>query len=180
MDKEQIFQELITDLSKEKIIEKAKIDQEKPMGFLLTYIRDMYNLPKTAGWQIAEKVLEYYGIDNEACPICEKKKVGRRFKLTEEQFQKMKEISEGVEITASAGGNSSNVANVAQQAAQTAQTANVDTVKITDVNNKSNASGGSSVWEGRVITKRELQEARLKRLKENAVILTADQLFAKN
>ena len=40
------------------------IPVSSPMGVLLSYIRDMYGLPKTKGWAIAERVLDYYKIKN--------------------------------------------------------------------------------------------------------------------
>jgi len=64
MDKEKILEELKKDLTRDAIINSAIRDEEKPMGYLLTYIRDMYNLPKTDGWNIAVKVLEYFNIKN--------------------------------------------------------------------------------------------------------------------
>ena len=103
--------------------------------------------------------------------------MGRNFKLTEEQYKRLQALQEEVEITASAGGNASSVANAAQQAAKTAAQAGVNTVKITDVNN--NTSSSSSMYEGRVLTKKQVEEARIRRLKENAVVLTVDQLFRK-
>ena len=59
-----IFNDIIHNLTKWQILEKARRDEERPMGFLLSYIRDNYNLPKTQGWEIAEKVLDYYQIKN--------------------------------------------------------------------------------------------------------------------
>ena len=64
LDDEQIFQEIIKDMSPERILAKCRRDEERPMGVLLSYIRDMYGLPKTKGWAIAERVLDYYKIKN--------------------------------------------------------------------------------------------------------------------
>jgi hypothetical protein len=61
----EVFCELTSDLTREKIIEKAARDGEKPMGFLLTYIRDRYNMPKSEGWNVAESLLHFFNIDNE-------------------------------------------------------------------------------------------------------------------
>lgn len=105
--------------------------------------------------------------------------MGRKFKLTEDQYRKLQQLNENdVEVTASAGGNASGVANAAQQAAKTASQAGVNTVKITDVN--SNTSGqASQTFEGKILSKKQLEEARIQILKEKSVVLTPDQLFPK-
>lgn len=59
-----IFNDIIQHLTKWQILEKARRDEERPMGVLLSYIRDNYNLSKIQGWEIAEKVLDYYQIKN--------------------------------------------------------------------------------------------------------------------
>lgn len=65
MTDEEIYQEITTDFTREKIIGKAIRDEEKPFGFLITYIRDVYGRSKTQGWDIAMRVLDHFGIDNE-------------------------------------------------------------------------------------------------------------------
>jgi hypothetical protein len=35
------------------------------MGYFIDYLKDVYNLPKMVGYDIAEKILEYFEIDNE-------------------------------------------------------------------------------------------------------------------
>ena len=52
-------------LSKETIINSAKKNEEKPFGFVIDYIKSNYSVPKPNGWDIADKVLEYFEIDNE-------------------------------------------------------------------------------------------------------------------
>ena len=52
-------------LTREQIIEKARRDGEKPMGYLLTYIKDMCNCSKIQAWPAAEKVLKEYNINND-------------------------------------------------------------------------------------------------------------------
>lgn len=64
MKAEEIKQELINNLSRSRIIEMARRDEEKPMGALLTYIRDMYGLTKTEGWDIALAVLYHFKVEN--------------------------------------------------------------------------------------------------------------------
>ena len=61
----EVFCELTSRLTREKIIGKAIHDGEKPMGFLLTHIRDLYNMPKSEGWNVAESLLRFFNIDNE-------------------------------------------------------------------------------------------------------------------
>lgn len=69
----EIFNEIIGQLSKDTIINGAMKDNEMPMGFLLTYIKDMYNIPKPQGWKIAEAVLRYFGIENKMYSLQENK-----------------------------------------------------------------------------------------------------------
>ena len=61
----EVFCELSTTLTSRYITGHAARDNEKPMGFLLTYIRDMYDMPKTEGWNVAEALLNFFNIDNE-------------------------------------------------------------------------------------------------------------------
>ena len=55
----------ITRLSKEDILRGAKSNDEKPFGYIIDYLKDVYHLPKMIGYDIADKILEYFGIDNE-------------------------------------------------------------------------------------------------------------------
>ena len=55
----------ITCLSKEDILRRAKRNEEKPFGYVIDYLKDVYHLPKMIGYDIADKILEYFGIDNE-------------------------------------------------------------------------------------------------------------------
>lgn len=64
MTKEEIFNDILRYWSRSDILERAKRDNERPMGTLLTYIKDVYNLPKPQGWEIAEKVINHYNIVN--------------------------------------------------------------------------------------------------------------------
>ena len=63
MDKEKILEELKRKLTRDSILDGSERDEESPMGYLLTYIRDNYNLPKTDGWSIAEAVLEHFNLN---------------------------------------------------------------------------------------------------------------------
>lgn len=49
------------------IYNRAARDHEKPMGVILSYLRDQ-GLPKTQGWLVGEAILKYLHIDNEKCP----------------------------------------------------------------------------------------------------------------
>lgn len=64
MTKEEIFNDILKYWSRSDILERAKRDNERPMGTLLTYIKDVYNLPKIQGWDIAERVIKHYNIVN--------------------------------------------------------------------------------------------------------------------
>lgn len=55
----------ITCLSKEDILRRATRNEEKPFGYVIDYLKDVYSLPKMIGCDIAEKILEHFGIDNE-------------------------------------------------------------------------------------------------------------------
>lgn len=61
---DEIFDEIIKRVTRGRILEISAKDNERPMGFLLTYIKDVYGLPKSKGWNIAERVLTHYNIEN--------------------------------------------------------------------------------------------------------------------
>ena len=61
-DTEQIYTECITALNRETIIRCAERDEETPFGFLLSYLKDMYFLPKVCGYGVAERILEHFNI----------------------------------------------------------------------------------------------------------------------
>lgn len=64
MTHNEIKKEIISNLSRERIIEMSIRDEEKPVGALLSYIKDMYGIPKTQGLDIALGVICHYNIDN--------------------------------------------------------------------------------------------------------------------
>jgi len=45
-------------ISREQVLQGAKKDHEKPMGYLLTYLRDMTGMGKKALWNTAENILK--------------------------------------------------------------------------------------------------------------------------
>ena len=59
-----IKEEVLKNFTKTSLIEKCRRDDEMPMGVLLTYIKDMYGLPKTQGWDIAVAVLDELKVEN--------------------------------------------------------------------------------------------------------------------
>lgn len=58
---EKIYNELITKFEKRQIAEIAKRNNENPFGYVIDYIKDMYGIPKTKGWDIAKKVCDHFG-----------------------------------------------------------------------------------------------------------------------
>lgn len=59
---DKIYAECITALDRETIIKCAERDNETPLGYLLTYLKDMYFLPKYYGWGVAERILTHFNI----------------------------------------------------------------------------------------------------------------------
>lgn len=49
MTHKEIFVEMSTRFTREAVLNCARNDKEKPMGFLLSYIKDIYGLQKTEG-----------------------------------------------------------------------------------------------------------------------------------
>ena len=68
MDEKQsrAFRDVRETLTKQDVLEGAKRGLEKPMGFLLTYLRDMYELTKSEGCIVAEALLKWFNIFNDA------------------------------------------------------------------------------------------------------------------
>ena len=62
-DTEKIYTECITALDRETIINSAERDEETPFGFLLSYLKDMYFLPKYYGYGVAERILKHFSIE---------------------------------------------------------------------------------------------------------------------
>ena len=61
-DTEKIYTECVTALNRETVIRCAERDEETPFGFLLSYLKDMYFLPKVCGYGVAERILEHFNI----------------------------------------------------------------------------------------------------------------------
>ena len=60
-----ILFDAIYNLSKDGILRCANNNNEKPFGYVIDYLKDVYFLPKLIGYDIADKILEYFEIDNE-------------------------------------------------------------------------------------------------------------------
>jgi len=62
MDLDKIYNECANALDADTIIQCAKRNNETPIGFLLTYLKDMYFLPKYYGWEVTERLLKHFNI----------------------------------------------------------------------------------------------------------------------
>ena len=103
-----------------------------------------------------------------------------KFVLTEEQYNAL--VKEGITPgqpttrTVVDGNGNKNVGPAVNQAVQ--NNPNTDTIEVTNFgNNKNNSQGSTSVFESRLITKKELKENRLKKLRENSEIISIKDIF---
>ena len=55
--KEKILEEMKARFTTDEILARSKRDGERPMGFLMSYIKDEYGLPKQEAFPIAVQVL---------------------------------------------------------------------------------------------------------------------------
>ena len=58
-----IVYEFTSAFSKEKVQELADRNGEYPFGFIIDYIKDMYQLSKPEGWDTAMAICEYYAFN---------------------------------------------------------------------------------------------------------------------
>ena len=58
---ENIVKEVTSRFTKAQILENARRNEEYPFGFVIDYIKDMYSLPKTQGWDTAMAICKHYG-----------------------------------------------------------------------------------------------------------------------
>jgi hypothetical protein len=58
----EIFNEVTCALSAEIIAANAKRNNEMPFGYVIDYLKDMYMIPKTQGWDIAKKICQHFGL----------------------------------------------------------------------------------------------------------------------
>lgn len=62
METTEIYNNCITELDSDFIRSSAKKDNESPLGFLLTYLKDNYSLTKIEGYPIAEKIITHFNL----------------------------------------------------------------------------------------------------------------------
>lgn len=62
MNTEQIYNEVVKVLTKDIIIDCARRNNENPFGYVIDYLKDMYMIPKTQGWDIAKRICEHFGV----------------------------------------------------------------------------------------------------------------------
>jgi len=60
--RQDIVQEVTSRFTKAQILDNARRNEEYPFGFVIDYIKDMYSLPKTEGWDTAMAICEQYGL----------------------------------------------------------------------------------------------------------------------
>jgi len=58
---EIIYDELCCTLTREQIIDDSQKNEETPFGYIIDYIKDMYNVSIVEIWDTAKKVCEYFG-----------------------------------------------------------------------------------------------------------------------
>lgn len=58
----EIYKELKKDLTAEKILTNSERNGELPFGYVIDYIKDVYNLPKTEGWDTAKAICRYFKV----------------------------------------------------------------------------------------------------------------------
>lgn len=106
------------------------------------------------------------------------------FILTEEQYKKA--IKEGVlpqgqpttKTVVDGNGNS----NVGPEVNNAVKNTNADTIEVTNFGkssntNSTNSTNSNPLAESRLITKKELKENRLKKLRENSEIISVKEIF---
>ena len=106
--------------------------------------------------------------------------MARKFKITEEQYNQM--LAEGVAIQGAT--DSTGKADV-QKTAQSMSASGIDPNKVNvQFSGKSMTNGGDdssatnpSITEHRLITKKELQENRLRYLKENSEVMSVNKFL---
>ena len=61
MVNQEIYNYCIKNLNANNIKFCSERDGEYPFGYVIVYIKDMFNISKTEGWDTAKKVCEYFG-----------------------------------------------------------------------------------------------------------------------
>ena len=105
----------------------------------------------------------------------------KQFVLTEEQYKRA--VEEGVipngqasvkTVIDGGGDKSKATSGLTKAMADNPQT---DNFEVTNVGNGNSAEHSTSVWESRLITKKELKERRLQKLRENSEIISVKEIF---
>ena len=58
---QNIYKELTERLTARQIADCASRNGEFPFGYVIDYIKDMYSIPKTEGWDTAMAVCKFFG-----------------------------------------------------------------------------------------------------------------------
>lgn len=59
---EIIYDEVCCVLTRERILRNAKRNGELPFGFVIDYIKDIYGICKSEGWETAKAVCKYFNL----------------------------------------------------------------------------------------------------------------------
>lgn len=59
---QEIYNHCIKELSGYNISFCARKNEETPFGYVIDYIKDMFNMSKTEGWDTAKEVCKYFGL----------------------------------------------------------------------------------------------------------------------
>lgn len=62
MINQKIYNECTRALSRDVIQQCAERNGEKPFGYVLDYLKDMYFLPKPDGWDTAKAICDYFSL----------------------------------------------------------------------------------------------------------------------
>lgn len=107
----------------------------------------------------------------------------KQFVLTEEQYKKAMEegvLPQGQPTTKTVVDGNGN-SNVGPEVNNAIKNTNSDTIEVTNFGKTQKAATGQStsnpLAESRLITKKELKENRLKKLRENSEIISVKEIF---
>lgn len=62
MTPEEIYNIITSENVKDEIIYVSERDSEKPLGVVITWIKDRFNYAKVDAYPIAEKICKFYGL----------------------------------------------------------------------------------------------------------------------
>lgn len=58
----EIYSECIKELNANNILFCSRKNEEKPFGYVIDYIKDMYNISKTESWDTAKAICQYFNL----------------------------------------------------------------------------------------------------------------------